>query len=387
MDCRARNVLHMYNSDPQDDVPFAKVLYNSDKLVRALYQGMTENGVIVMQLGGSPFEYEPPDIVTTSKNRALMTEILEQAGFKSIHVYEEGHSKFMLPWSYLVAFKQYQSRALWYSNPAAVELKIHDRIKRTYSGKPALKYFDGATMSGYTVPPKAFETVFCRKNPVPEECLEARGFDPKYANAPVKSFEVKMSTVGEKSGRGVFAAVDIPADTRIAQEQSVHFVGFPPDTCDLLQEMFEKVGAAAALKSMYGYMHGYGFQSRIMGDDEVYVDSSILTFVNHGCNGTYNMGSETSGWTEWTVDPMKPPPESLSGTTNSVYNPVNDRHLYQLMSGSDFTLRDIKKGEEILDNYLAFTGSAADWTTDVNDLRAQCSGEAVGSVTSYEEGK
>jgi hypothetical protein len=89
MDCRTRNVLHMYNSDPQDDVPFAKVLYNSDKLVRALYQGMTENGVIVMQLGGSPFEHDPPDIVTASKNRALMTDILAQAGFKSIHVYEE----------------------------------------------------------------------------------------------------------------------------------------------------------------------------------------------------------------------------------------------------------------------------------------------------------
>jgi hypothetical protein len=99
------------------------------------------------------------------------------------------------------------------------------------------------------------------------------------------------------------------------------------------------------------------------------------------------MGSEKSGWTEWTVDPLKVPPGSLSGETNSVYNPVIDRHLYQLMSGSDFTLHDIKKGEEILDNYLAFTGSEADWTSDVNDLRAQCSGEVVGSVTSYEEGK
>jgi hypothetical protein len=163
-----------------------------------------------------------------------------------------------------VAFKQYQSRALWFSNPAAVEVKIHERIKRTYSGKPALKYFDGATMSGYTVPPKAFEDVFCRKNPVPEECLEVRGFDPKYANARVESFEVKMSTVGERSGRGVFATVDIPANTRIAQEQSVHFVGFPPDTCDTLQSMYEKVGAAATLKSMYEYMHGYGFMSRLM---------------------------------------------------------------------------------------------------------------------------
>jgi hypothetical protein len=50
---------------------------------------MTHNGVIIMQLGASPYEMDPADASTNSKNRALVTELLEQAGFQSIHVYEE----------------------------------------------------------------------------------------------------------------------------------------------------------------------------------------------------------------------------------------------------------------------------------------------------------
>ena len=114
------------------------------------------------------------------------------------------------------------------------------------------------------------------------------------------------------------------------------------------------------------------------------MDSSIVTFVNHGCKGSYNVGVETS-YHEFSVDldtPMEAAINGKSHTGTSLFNPVIDRHLF--FSG-DVTVRDIQAGEELLDNYLAFIGGEEAWAHDVNDLRNQCLGQSTeGSVTEYE---
>ena len=75
------------------------------------------------------------------------------------------------------------------------------------------------------------------------------------------------------------------------------------------------------------------------------------------------------------------PPENLLNEP-SVYNPVIERHLRQRLSTGDYTLRAIKKGEEILCNYLAF-GDPDDWEEEVLGLRTMCAGKA-GEVSAYE---
>lgn len=113
------------------------------------------------------------------------------------------------------------------------------------------------------------------------------------------------------------------------------------------------------------------------------VDSSIITFVNHGCHGEYNVGLDTEE-DEFTADP-RIPIESLNGkshTGTSIFNPVIDRHLLHV---GDVTLEEIDEGEEILDNYLAFIGSGEDWDIEIMELRNMCSGKVIEmSVTDYE---
>lgn len=112
------------------------------------------------------------------------------------------------------------------------------------------------------------------------------------------------------------------------------------------------------------------------------VDSGIMTFVNHGCNKTYNSGVE-SFIDELTAD-VNILPDSLNGrrhTQTSTFNPVLDRHLGHTAEQS---LRDIKAGEEILDNYLAFVGDKKYWASFVQHLRDLCSGNTIGIVTGYE---
>jgi hypothetical protein len=113
------------------------------------------------------------------------------------------------------------------------------------------------------------------------------------------------------------------------------------------------------------------------------VDSGLQTFANHGCRGTNNVGVVTN-FDESTVNTGVMPHE-LSGKSHqgtSIFNPVVDRHLIHF---GDRTIRDIKAGEEILDNYLDFFSVEKYWAEDVINLRNQCSGLAFGEVTEYEQ--
>jgi hypothetical protein len=117
----------------------------------------------------------------------------------------------------------------------------------------------------------------------------------------------------------------------------------------------------------------------MQGEREVIVDSSALTFANHGCNRTYNIGQETD-FEEATVS-LDVLPGDVTGKAGSKFSPMIDRHL---LHSSVKALRDIKAGDEILDNYLAFTSEEESWAQDVTDLRKLCAG-AAGEVTNYEK--
>ncbi len=88
---------------------------------------------------------------------------------------------------------------------------------------------------------------------------------------------------------------------------------------------------------------------------DYYIDSTILLFCNHGCNGTYNVGRPSDQYyTEMSVD--APHLDELS-LVAPIFSPFTERHLHSLHF-SDSILRSINKGDEILCNYLAFAGSS-----------------------------
>ena len=110
-----------------------------------------------------------------------------------------------------------------------------------------------------------------------------------------------------------------------------------------------------------------------------------MTFVNHGCNHTYNVGVDSGDITEFTADLTQLPDVFNDAIRDgNVFHPARDRNLRYVLVGGDRFLRDIHAGEEILDNYLAFTGDKADWEYDVLHLRGQCSGAAIGDISEYE---
>eukprot|EP00984_Skeletonema_dohrnii_P021531 scaffold10784_cov80-Skeletonema_dohrnii-CCMP3373.AAC.1 len=166
------DVLIMDCLDPNDDHPFAKVLYTDDGYVTSLYDALTDDGILVVQVGEASEIDDSADENGSFENRSTMIKMLDAIGFKSIHIYEESHCQFGAPWTTLIAFKDVETRKRWYRSPAAVELDLSRRILPTMDGKTSLRYFDGATMKSYQMPSRAFEDNYCRQQDKPDECAE-----------------------------------------------------------------------------------------------------------------------------------------------------------------------------------------------------------------------
>ena len=81
-------------SDPQDNVPFAEVLYTNDAYLKSLYNALSDDGIIVLQLGVSPTNSDPDEILSLSRRRAYLVGSMERAGFQSLHVYDEMNCDF-----------------------------------------------------------------------------------------------------------------------------------------------------------------------------------------------------------------------------------------------------------------------------------------------------
>ena len=159
--------------DPEDPVEFAQSLYQNKVFWGSIFESLTEDGILVMQVGGSPDLDNYAEQYGADKNRAVLFQTVTAIGFQRMHVFEEDHCGFDNSWSFLVACKS-EERCSWLHNEAEVELKIRKRILPRHDGKATLKYFDGSTMFKYQAPSRAWEEVYCRAVPQPLECLTVR---------------------------------------------------------------------------------------------------------------------------------------------------------------------------------------------------------------------
>eukprot|EP00557_Chaetoceros_sp_GSL56_P001364 CAMPEP_0176496106 /NCGR_PEP_ID=MMETSP0200_2-20121128/11021_1 /TAXON_ID=947934 /ORGANISM="Chaetoceros sp., Strain GSL56" /LENGTH=768 /DNA_ID=CAMNT_0017894045 /DNA_START=676 /DNA_END=2978 /DNA_ORIENTATION=- len=245
------DVIIMDALDPEDDIPFAAALYNNHDFTQTLFNALTDDGVLILQLGEAPDHDSPASQFTKAARRENLIDILVDIGFETIHMYEDGHCGFDGSWTYLLAVKDSSNDYRWYMTQPEMEVEIHSRIRRTKSGSSALKYFDGSIMQTYQVPHKVFEVVFCRTEPKPLSCVT----DVARIDVPISDFEVKMSGVGDGSGRGVYTKVDIKQGSSIARKENARPIHIPASSLDLIEKYMD---SSVDLTKAYGYIDGYG---------------------------------------------------------------------------------------------------------------------------------
>jgi len=267
----------------------------------------------------------------------------------------------------LVAMKDSNTDALWNQHVAKIDLAIHQRTLKTHSGSPILKYFDGDTMLSYQVPSKSFEAVHCHKIPMPENCKV------KIVNdISIDDLEVKPSGPAENNSWGVFTTVDIKRGSVIGRKAASQYVYIPPLAFERMSEILESAPKAA--NSIYKIMHfleGYGRQTTELGKEAYFVDSSVLAFISHGCSGTNNVDDQSGH--------MDSPDEIKQGfgfvnslNKRDVFDPYFDRHTPERLNSPIVALSDIKKGDELLKNFLRFAKDEKSWLEAVQELEKQC---------------
>jgi hypothetical protein len=63
-----------------------------------------------------------------------------------------------------------------------------------------------------------------------------------------------------------------------------------------------------------------------------------------------------------------------------------DRHIKNVALGYNVATRDIKAGEELLDNYVYYVSSRDEWFSESKELKDICNGVDVGYITKSEIG-
>ena len=206
-----------------------------------------------------------------------------------MHTYDEGHSHFDAPWTYLINFKDYKSRASWYRTAPEIDIQLYSRLFGTRSGQPMLHFFDAPTMIGYQTPPKAEETTYCRIEGVSEyeyECEEYTGFDLFHDHViPMSHLEARKSS-DRYGGRALYAARDIPQGMALPLSIAVTSFHVLPSTWSIIEQLYEWADKDTnaemsyvedELDSMFTFTEGYGYKASLLVSKTVHIDCHKLS--------------------------------------------------------------------------------------------------------------
>ena len=267
------SLLLKYIRDPQNAVDFVEALYGDGPFMNSLYNSLTDNGVLLTQVGeavsvGDISETYPGNF---NYQRAQYESGLINQGFEVVMQYDEPRAGFDGIWSFYAAFKDDSIRERWLMNEAQIDLEIHKRsIRRTPRDgdeeggemNSLFDVFDGPTMATYRYPSKAAQVIYCLRNPQPYGCVtdinnkdhhtpygdadyktskdrpyyEPSGFDPEIPNFNAANFMVDSSSnnSNNKNSNSLVSRVTIPEKSYLMLEQSIHDVRVAPATSSIV---------------------------------------------------------------------------------------------------------------------------------------------------------
>ena len=321
------------------DVKKHEELVDADVL-RAMIKSLSADGVMSMQLGVAPSIHDPRADMGMFKEREILINHLEaDPNVKAVFIYEESHAGRWEPNSFLVACRDISCRKQWYAETDEVDYQIYDRIGGTVSEEPSLIHFDGATQRSFQMPPRAWETIYCRREPEPFECAY-RGldmdkdlfeYDPEDSEA--SAFEVRA--VAGEDASAVFAKVDIPEGSYIMPTHLAASFEVSDDSMKNIKDVLntEGVEKATVIEDFVEFIdvHGHASINEGSGKNFVEIGGSFLMRTTDD-EGAANVRR----WVPIHPEGSRPK-----------YSPVYDRHRH---SFDVFIVasRDIKAGEEVM---------------------------------------
>jgi len=337
------DVVIMDAMDPENNKNInSERLYDDGQFIDSLFNSLSDDGIIAIKVGMAPNLHDPRADMGSYRQREKLFQLIENHDeAAAMFVYEEAHCGWSEPKSFIVVCKNSNCRSNWYASTDVIDYEIYDRIVHTISENSPLIHFDGATQHSYIVPPKAWETVYCRREPTPFECDYLQLDQTK----DIYEFEIEeeesdfaINTVVTEGGEEIntiYATCDIPKGSYIMPEDltasfSIHDK-IKKNLIDNTQ--IAGTGKVSVIEDFLDYVDVYGHRSMASEAGLTYIEVGS----NHLIRRTMNEAETNVG--RWM-------PKHPSGKV-PVYSPVYDRHM---MSFDLFMVatKDIKAGEEIV---------------------------------------
>jgi len=331
------DVIIMDALDPEDESPndINKKLYNDKDFLNAAFDSLTENGVIIIQVGTAPNIHDPKADMGVFKTREAMFQMVEaNPNTAAMIVYEEAHCGFNEPHSFLLICKSDACKEQWYATADVVDYQIYERIEKTKSGDRALIHYDGSTQHAYKYPPKAWETVYCRREPTPVECeyigipMNRQVFEYD-DDEEISDFKVSKD---EEGSYHVLATKDISKGSFVMSSHLASSILISERSLSNL-----KVSASLAalnksekIQKFVDYIENYGHESLSKGIGSRIVEIGASALIQSTSDSNLaNVG-------KWGPNSKRP-----------VFSPVHDRYR---LSFDVFLIaaKDIKAGAEIV---------------------------------------
>ena len=323
--------------DPQDGVPFNSDLEGATAtFVSSIMKSLSENGVIMIAIGNAAELSDPRATIGTDDIRETLFNLFEEhPEVASMHVYEEPHSGWSEPQSFLIVCKHASCRSRWYARSDVVDWAIHERITKTSSGERALRNFDGSTQHAYQYPPMSWEAVYCRRAPMPFECAyrhldfskDFHEFDMHEDSKSAFTVVIKKNDVGEVVGSSVVAKVDISEGSYIMPDHLARSLTIPDENIERAEKHSESLFALLSDFSM-----GSSHPSHTKGSKTSIVEVGATVLVR-----------EVESEADANIGRWIPPRPTGK---RPAYSPVYDRHRISFDVFMVAT-RDIKAGEEL----------------------------------------
>lgn len=332
------DVIILDGFDPKDG---SEKMYADTAFLDALFASLGKDGVFALHVGNPFTIHDPkPDLGVNAPREKFFNSLEKHPSTAAMMVYEEAHAGFEEPHAFLAVCKSVECRSRWYSEPVVIDDEIYDRIKDTKSGKSPMIHYDGSTHHTFQITPRAWETVYCRREPTPFECA-FRGLDMDKELFEMGdedeegSFDVKTEFVDGKEVKSVFAKVDIPKGSYVMPSDVAASVALNDDVINGLKDntAVKETGQVTVIENFLDFVSKNGHPSMAKGTKLNYVEVGGSTFIRKSKEGKeVNVG-------RWL-------PDHPSGKL-PVWSPVYERRM---MAFDVFIVatKDIKAGEEIV---------------------------------------
>eukprot|EP00526_Cylindrotheca_closterium_P006994 CAMPEP_0113638774 /NCGR_PEP_ID=MMETSP0017_2-20120614/20325_1 /TAXON_ID=2856 /ORGANISM="Cylindrotheca closterium" /LENGTH=740 /DNA_ID=CAMNT_0000549923 /DNA_START=115 /DNA_END=2337 /DNA_ORIENTATION=- /assembly_acc=CAM_ASM_000147 len=317
--------------EPEMSSAISKDLYEEPQLWKTILDSLTEEGILAIQIGYAPTISDPKPDVGYNAPREILFQTLENLpSVQAMFVYEDSHVGFLVPKSFLIVCKSNSCRERFYAAPEDLNMEIAKRIvSSSDNDNKALQYYDGVTQIYYQVAPKAWETIYCRREPTPFECdyrhLDfGKGIYEFKMDAPAEEQVFEIMT-DEVEGTRVYSKVDIPKGSYIMAEHAAN-------SLQLSSKAVENLSASTDVEfAKFVQEHGHDSASK----------GSARRLVEIGASYFLRIADSTA---EANVGRWIPPhPQGR----RPKYSPVYERHR---LSFDVFMVatKDISKGDELV---------------------------------------